>query len=127
MGKLLIYKVRYKGTKYTFESPQLSKGLNILEGSNGSGKSTFMNMIYFALSGTVPEFRASNKETHLEITGDTENFVELDLLINDAPFLLQRFINRNDINIIPPDANVKILPINRSKNEKYIFSVWILE
>ena len=127
MGKLLINKVRYKGTKYTFESPQLSKGLNILEGSNGSGKSTFMNMIYFALSGTVPEFRASNKETHLEITGDTENFVELDLLINDAPFLLQRFINRNDINIIPPDANVKILPINRSKNEKYIFSDWILE
>jgi len=127
MGNLLINKVRYIGTKYNFESPQLSKGLNILEGSNGSGKSTFMNLIYYGLSGTVPEFRTSNKETHIEITGDTENFVELDILINDVPFLLQRYINRNDINIIPTDGNVKILPINRSKNEKYIFSDWILE
>lgn len=127
MGSLLINKVRYKGTKYQFESPQLSKGLNIVEGSNGSGKSTFMNLIYFGLSGTVPEFRASNKETHIEIIGDTENFVELDIHINSVPYLLQRYINRNDINVIPVDGDVKILPINRSKNEKYIFSDWLLE
>lgn len=127
MANILINKVKYEGTKYYFESPILEKGLNIIEGSNGSGKSTFMNLIYFGLSGTVQEFRKGTNEAHTEITGDTENFVELDIVINNKKFLLQRYINKNDITIIPIDGNVKILPINRSKNEKYIFSDWILE
>ncbi len=127
MANLLINKVKYEGTNYYFESPILNKGLNIIEGSNGSGKSTFMNLIYYGLSGTVLEFKAGSSETHIQITNDTENYVELDVLVNERPYLFQRFINRNDITVIAAGGDVKILPINRSKNEKYIFSDWILE
>lgn len=127
MANLLINKVKYEGTNYYFESPILNKGLNIIEGSNGSGKSTFMNLIYYGLSGTVLEFKAGSSETHTEITNDTENYVELDVLVNEKPYLFQRYINRNDITVIAAGGDVKILPINRSKNEKYIFSDWILE
>jgi DNA repair exonuclease SbcCD ATPase subunit len=127
MANILINKVKYEGTSYYFESPQLTAGLNIIEGSNGSGKSTFMNLIYFALSGTVQEFRRGTNEAHIEITSDTENFVELDVVINDKGFLFQRYIDRNDIIVIPADGDAKILPINRSKNEKFVFSDWMLE
>lgn len=127
MANILIKKVKYEGTKYYFESPELKEGLNILEGANGSGKSTFMNLIYFGLGGTVLEFRKGTNEAHNEITNDTENFVELDTTINGNPYLLQRYINRTDITIILPNGEVKMLPVNRSKNEKYIFSDWLLE
>lgn len=127
MANILINKVKYEGANYYFESPKLTAGLNIIEGSNGSGKSTFMNLIYFCLSGTVQEFRRGTNEAHIEITRDTENFVELDVVINDKGFLFQRYIDKNDITIISTDGDAKILPINRSKNEKFVFSDWMLE
>jgi DNA repair exonuclease SbcCD ATPase subunit len=45
MGSIIINKVKYSGEKYYFESPRLHKGLNIIEGPNGTGKSTFINFI----------------------------------------------------------------------------------
>ena len=49
MGRLAIRRVIYNGEKYSFESPYLNDGLIIMEGINGHGKSTFMNLIYYAL------------------------------------------------------------------------------
>src|SRR4051812_40410633 len=126
MGSLLINKVKYSGDNYFFESPQLNPGLNIIEGSNGNGKSTFMNFIYYALSGKVDEFSISNKETHVEITKDKNNYIELDVIINGEGHLLKRFINSNDITIFDSKGDVVVLPINRSKYEKNTFSDWIL-
>ena len=37
-----------------------------------------------------------NKE-YIEIVNDTNNFVELDILINSKKYQLKRFINKNDI------------------------------
>jgi DNA repair exonuclease SbcCD ATPase subunit len=127
MGKLTIKRVRYTGEKYHFESPELSGGINIIEGRNGNGKSTFMNLIYYGLSGKVDEFSPSNKESHSEITQDKNNYVSLDIIINEEPFTFIRNINSNDITVLSNNANAKVFPLNRSKNEKYTFSDWILE
>lgn len=127
MGNLLINKVLYKGDKYFFESPKLSPGLSIVEGPNGSGKSTFMNFIYYGLSGRVEEFSSSNRETHSEIIHDTNNYVQLDISINEGAYQVKRFLNSNDITILTTEGEVLILPIHRTKNEKHIFSDWILE
>lgn len=126
MGRILIKKVVYRGDKFEFESPELNGGINIVEGKNGNGKSTFMNLIYYGLSGKVDEFQKSNRETHDEIVNDTNNFVRLDLLLNSKPFSLIRYIDSNDITVLPDENNAKVYPIFRSKNEKEIFSDWIL-
>src|SRR5690349_14608923 len=126
MGKLIIKKVKYTGEKFNFESPEFTGGLNIIEGKNGNGKSTFMNLIYFGLSGKVEEFSSSNRETHREITQDKNNFVALDVLLNDTPYTFTRYINSNDITVFSNDGPGKVFPIHRSKNEKEIFSDWIL-
>lgn len=127
MGKILIKKVIYSGDRYSFESPELKGGLNILEGSNGNGKSTFMNLIYYGLSGKVDEFTQSHKEKHPELTQDKNNFVRLEILLNDKPYSFIRFIDSNDITVIDVESQARVYPINRSKTEKNIFSDWLLE
>lgn len=126
MGQLLINRIRYKGDNYTFESPELKGGVNIMEAKNGHGKSTFMNLIYFGLSGKVDEFSRSNTETHDEITKDRNNYVALDVSINNNRYTLTRHINSNDIIVSSSDSVAKVYPIYRSKNEPKIFSDWIL-
>lgn len=127
MGNIVIKKVRYFGDVYHYESPDLSKGLNIIYGPNGTGKSTFINFIYYALSGKVDEFSASNKETHYEIVNDTNNYVALEIEIDEKNYEIKRFLGRNDITIVEEGGAVKVLPINRSKIEKVTFSDWVLE
>lgn len=127
MGRLTIRKVKYFGENYSYESPELKDGLNIIEGPNGSGKSTFMNFIYFGLSGNVIEFNKSTKRTHLEIITDNNNYVELEIEINYKKYTLKRFINSNDITIFEENDDLLVYPIYRSKNEKVIFSDWILK
>jgi ABC-type molybdenum transport system ATPase subunit/photorepair protein PhrA len=126
MGKIIIKKVIYSGENFSFESPELKAGLNIIEGKNGNGKSTFMNLIYYGLSGKVEEFTQSNKETHRELTQDKNNFVRLDLLIDAIPYSFIRYISSTDITVLSGVTDAKVFPINRSKNEKEIFSDWIL-
>lgn len=126
MGQILIRRVKYAAENYHFESPEMSGGLNIIVGGNGNGKSTFMNLIYYGLSGKVDEFSKSNNETHSEIVRDRENFVSLDIELNKIPFTLIRYIGSNDITVLSDGANAKVYPIYRSKTEKKIFSDWIL-
>jgi DNA repair exonuclease SbcCD ATPase subunit len=126
MGKLIIKKVVYKGDRYSFESPEFKGGLNIVEGKNGNGKSTFMNLINFGLSGKIDEFTLSNRETHSEIIEDKNNYVSLDINLNGSKYTLVRYINSNDITVLSENGEAKVFPINRSKNEKDIFSDWML-
>lgn len=53
MGLLSIRKVEYLGDRYYFESPCLDSKISIIEGPNGTGKSTFFNLIYYGLGGRV--------------------------------------------------------------------------
>lgn len=145
MGTLRINKVAYQGDRYWFESPILDKNLVLVEGDNGTGKTTFCNLIYFCLGGRVKEFLKDGDRQHKEITSDTNNFVELYITVSGKNFQLRRFLGDNDITVTPYAAvldkesgktsfstsqfaeSTKVLPINRSAEVKYIFSDWMLE
>lgn len=124
MGNLIIEKVKYSGDKYVYESPILTSGINLIVGDNGSGKSTFTYFIEYCLGNNIKYFEKDNNKEYTEIVNDTNNFVELDILINSKKYQLKRFINKNDI-FINDDSKISILPIKRNQNK--IFSDWLLE
>lgn len=127
MATFIINKVKYYGDKFIYESPFLGKGLKIIEGENGTGKSTFFNLIYFCLSGNVDEFNKDSKGAHKEIVNDTNNFVELEVSVDKEIYIFKRFLQTNDIWVINNSGYSEIYPINRSKTTKNIFSDWILQ
>jgi len=43
MGTLAIRQVHYAGDRFHFTSPEFGPGLSIIEGANGTGKTTFFN------------------------------------------------------------------------------------
>jgi hypothetical protein len=124
MGSLIIEKVKYSGDKYVYESPLLTRGINLIVGDNGSGKSTFTYFIEYCLGNNIKYFEKDNNKEYTEIVNDTNNFVELDILINSKKYQLKRFINKNDI-FINDDSEISIFPIKRNQNK--IFSDWLLE
>lgn len=130
MGNLIIKKVSYNGEKYFFESPELTTGINIIVGDNGSGKSTFSYLIEFGLGGDIPYFKKGHAKGNYRydlIIEDTNNYVLLEILINNKLYSLKRFIGTNDIFIKEKDIIVKF-PIYRNADyAPYIFSDWILE
>lgn len=132
MGSLKVTSVKYSGDRYWFESPELKDGLSIIEGPNGTGKSTFFNLIYYALGGKVEEFERGSLHAHKEITSDTSNFVRVGVAINEVRYSLTRKIGDTSIAIdatyhSEDDSSVAlVLPIFRQSAD-YIFSDWLLE
>ncbi len=130
MGRLAIRHITYNGEKYIYESPHLGDGIVILEGKNGHGKSTFMNLIYYGLGGKVSSFEKNdaNKIKHFEISNDVNNYVELQIEINEKIYELTRYIGNNNIFIVEPDNRTLETVIHRNNSEdKIVFSDWILE
>lgn len=125
MSNLLVKQVKYFGERYTYSSPTLTSGINILEGENGSGKTTFSSLLYFGLGGNVKWFRDDTSEKHIEITGDNSNYVEITIVINNQTYIVTRYIYKFEVNIISP-TDVITLPINRSINNSFTFSDWLL-
>ncbi|MBU3101913.1 MULTISPECIES: hypothetical protein [Clostridium] len=132
MGRLAIRRVAYNGQKYYFESPYLNDGIIVLEGENGQGKSTFMNLIYYGLGGKVSGFNKRDKEAenkHNEIYYDVDNYVELEVTINDKNYELTRSIGDSSIYIV--DSEKKVIETcvyrNKSNGDTTVFSDWILE
>ena len=137
MGQLSIHRVHYEGKSYQYSSPELDKfKINIIEAPNGSGKSTFFDLIYYGLGGKVSHFSKSEAVFHKEIANDSSNFVELEIAINKEKYKIIRRISENLITILSDDEIIKqgkavgnflCLNINRSKLDDYVFSDWILE
>ena len=127
MGNLIIRKVKYEGDFYEYESPDFMNGLNLIVGDNGTGKSTLMLLIYYGLSGAVPIFTKGEALNHIQIVEDTNNYIQLTIEINEEPYVIKRFIGSNDILVFDNKGELTIFPIFRSKNEKRVFSDWILE
>jgi len=127
MGNLIIRKVKYSGEKYYFDSPEFDYGINIIEGDNGSGKSTFSYFIEYGLGGNIKPFENSiSGGRYTEILEDENNYVELEVQINESYYSLKRFISQNDI-FISNNQKVDKFPINRSKDSaSIIFSDWLL-
>ena len=131
MGRLAIRRVIYNGKRYFFESPYLEDGVVILEGTNGHGKSTFMDLIYYALGGKVSSFdkNSDTPSKHNEIFNDEDNYIELQLELNQQVYELTRYIGDNQIFIVDSKQQVieTFIYRNSSTNpDAVIFSDWIL-
>lgn len=140
MANLKVKSIHYVGDNYYYDSPEFDSGLNIMIGNNGSGKTTFCDLIYYALGGEVDQFKKDGPRPHKEIINDTNNYVELIIEINNQVYGIKREIDANDISICyeaeveSDDSKVKKtemlykhFPVNRNKQyAPYIFSDWIL-
>lgn len=131
MGRLAVRRVVYSGEKYSFESPYLNDGLVIMEGLNGHGKSTFMNLIYYGFGGRVQSFNKNDdkeRKKHNEICNDKNNYVELLIEIDDKKYELTRYIGDNSIFIVGEDEQVTQTCVYRQSGDEstVIFSDWIL-
>jgi len=131
MGRLAIRRVVYSGDKYSFESPYLNDGIVIMEGVNGHGKSTFMNLIYYGLGGRVQAFNKNDdndSKKHNEIFYDTNNYVELLIEIDDEKYELTRYIGDNLIFVVGEDEEVRETCVLRNQSDEHtmVFSDWIL-
>jgi len=131
MGNLIIKKVRYSGEKYYFESPELQKGINLIVGDNGSGKSTFSYFIEYALGGFVEPFskvnnKNKNNSKYTLIREDENNYVSIDIEVNGLLYSIKRFIDSNDI-FYEEKGVINKLPIYRNRDHApVIFSDWLL-
>ncbi|SFJ30224.1 AAA domain-containing protein [Terrisporobacter glycolicus] len=126
MGYLKINKVIYSGEEYYYESPIFSNGINVIEGPNGSGKSTLIDLICYGLGCYVEHFNLKNGKIHEEICKDTNNYINLEVEIDNIKYILQRYINSNDI-FVTENNKIKEFPVNRYEKKQKIFSDWLLE
>ena len=131
MGRLAVRRVVYSGKNYSFESPYLNDGIVIMEGVNGHGKSTFMDLIYYGLGGRVPAFNKSDEDSsskHNEIYNDENNYVEIEIEIDLKSYELTRYIGNNSIFIVGEDEEVIETCVyrNQSDDDTMVFSDWIL-
>jgi len=135
MGSLKVNRVSYFGNEYYYESPELTSGINIIVGDNGSGKSTFSFFLDYGLGGDVEHFKKnsdpsskSKKKSKIReysrIVNDKDNFVLLDVSINDNSYEFKRFINTNEIFI--SDGKDTFSRKLYRKGESEIFSDWLL-
>jgi hypothetical protein len=126
MAFLKINKVKYWGENYQYETPTLKYGVNIITGNNANGKSTFCDLIYYALGGDVEQFNSKKSRQHkIIINSDSKNFIELDIQIDEKPYSIKRYIDENKI-YIEDDGIVEIYVLYRQEQGK-IFSDWLLE
>ncbi len=127
MGSLIVKKVKYSGENYYYESPALSSGINIILGDNNSGKSTFSYFIEYGLGGKIKPFEDDHDVSRYSlIVEDSNNYVQIDILIDKISYSLKRFINGKEI-FVDNGTIVESYPLNRSKQSQFIFSDWILQ
>lgn len=132
MGSIKIKLLKYVGDKYHYKNDKFKNGLNMLVGDNGNGKSTFTYLIFYALGGRVEWFNNETKEPLVEILDDTNNYVELGVIINSNEYTLKRGIKDNFISVHSHNNNeIKSYNLVRRgyyyDKEKITFSDWMFE
>lgn len=132
MGKLIINSIFYKGEKYSYKNDKFNQGINLLVGDNENGKSTFTYLIVYGLGLNVDFFNTNSTEPIKVIALDKNNFVELDLSINNLRYVLKRNIGQNIITVYDEEKKTHVTySLIRNgyiyKKEDETFSDWILE
>jgi DNA repair exonuclease SbcCD ATPase subunit len=128
MGRLAIRQVEYRGDNYSFTSPTLGDGLVIIEGANGTGKTTFTDLVYFGLGGNPDQFRSKSNNRHKEICADKNNEARLTIEIDDELIVLTRRFgdDSGDIIVSPLNSSVStVLRVHRREDGE-TFSDWLL-
>lgn len=125
MGGIAFKRVIYSGEKYYYTSPELEMGINILEGKNGTGKTTFSELICYGLGIYSYQFDPKEDSIHKEIIEDTNNYVLLEMWLSGQLFKVKRFFKNNSIIVEDNNGNVEVFPIYRREG-KTIFSDWLL-
>lgn len=126
MGYLKIKKIVYSGEQYHYESPEFDDKINVIEGPNGCGKSTLVDLICYGLGCYVEHFCRKNLKRHEVICNDHNNYVDVKIEINEKEYVLKRYIDSNDI-FVTEDDTIKQLPVNRKDKKQIIFSDWLLK
>jgi len=109
-------------------SPPLPDGLVIIEGGNGTGKTTFADLIFFGLGGTVRQFSKKGMAQHKEIRADSNNGVRLTITIDDKLYTITRRFDDAGDALVASHATeqVEVLPIVR-RDGRRVLSDWLLE
>lgn len=131
MGSLTIKQVVYQGDKYYYTSPILKKGIQIIQGENGGGKTTFSSLICYGFGMYIKQFDFKESEYHAQIKEDTNNYVILRIKVNNEYYELKRYFSEKNSNVIfvSNEEISEFYYINRNalKNPTdKIFSDWIL-
>lgn len=129
MGRLAIRRVEYFGDRYSFESPELPDGLVIIEGANGSGKTTFADLIYFALGGVVKKFAKTGTKQHKEIRSDSNNGVRLTFQLGAGSYVItRRFDSPQDVLVASLSTErVEVLPVVRREGHRVLSDLLLEE
>lgn len=125
MGGIAFKRVTYIGDNYYYNSPELNMGINILEGKNGTGKTTFSELICYGLGIYSYQFDPKEDSTHKEIMSDTNNYVQLEVWLSGQLFKVKRYFKNNTILVEDINSKVEVFHIYRRQG-KAVFSDWLL-
>ena len=119
MGSLRVEKVSYSGSNYFFDSDVFRENIVLIEGDNGTGKTTFCDFIYFALGGRVSQFQQDGEKRHKEVTSDNDNYVELLIRLDDQRYLLRRYLSENQISVTPAQL-ILMDEVSKEDRDQYL-------
>lgn len=99
MGTLVINSLKYSADTYFYKNEKFKKGLNLIVGDNGNGKSTFTYLIVYCLGINVEFVKDTSKEPIKVILNDTNKHIELKISLNNENFTLRRQIGENVVSV----------------------------
>ena len=90
---------QYKDFKISFK-----KGVNLLKGKNGRGKSNLMDSVFFGLTGD--SLLKGRTRTSMLSWGETSGFVELSFAVNGGSYTVKRALENSSVLLKGPSVEI---------------------